>query len=394
MKSFDDGDQLYCKSEYAYEIDFNIDYQDKKIFSRKGNLKINGRSIETPALWLGHVIGGLPRPWEVFPMKKLIVNAHDILKRPTICEEICKKGIHKYLNFDGLVLMDSGGFLFQKKEKIDIEPSNILELYEKSKPDIGVVLDHPLDPLQSNKLNKQRWEDTLKNTEYMINNNSKINLMPVLHGYHLRDLKKACMDIKKLDENPQLIGLGSLVPLMFRTKGANKFNNCLHFVMDAIQLLRKEFPNSLLHAFGIGSTKSMHLMYALGVDSLDSTGWRIKAAYGVIQLPGVGDRYAKPRNNGRPSLNYNEKKLLEKCECPVCNDKQLDERMDILDDNFKSRALHNAWVFTEEQKTFRNHLINGNADIFVKKRLEKGHFSKAYSYITESRGIESFERWY
>lgn len=380
---------MSANDQSTKKITFDLEYQDEKLFSRKGTLKMNGRSIETPALWLGHVIGGVPRPWEIFPIQNLIVNAHDILKRPKICEQICNEGIHKYLNFDGLILMDSGGFLFQKKEKIDIEPSKILELYEKSKPDIGVILDHPLDPLQSDKLNKERWEDTLKNTTYMMNNNGEIDLMPVLHGYTLEDLENACRDIKEIDDNPQFIGLGSLVPLMFRTKGANKFNNCLNFVLDAIQLIRREFPNSFLHAFGIGSTKSMHLMYSLGVDSLDSTGWRIKAAYGVIQLPGVGDRYAKPRNNGRPSLKFNEKKLLEKCECPACKDKQIDERMDILDTHFQSRALHNAWVFTKEQETFRRHLIHGKANTFVKKRLEKGHFSKAYSYITESRGIKS-----
>ena len=35
----------------------------------------------------------------------------------------------------------------------------------------------------------------------------------------------------------------------------------------------------------------MHLMFALGVDSLDSIGWRLKAGYGAVQLPGFGDRF-------------------------------------------------------------------------------------------------------
>ena len=364
------------------------------MFARGGKLTIGNKTIETPVLWLGHVINANPEPWTKFHMENLIVNAHDILKRPNACEKICKKGIHKYLNFDGLIMMDSGGFLFQKKEELNIDPSTILELYEKAKPDIGVVLDHPLDPMQSDNINKKRWESTLKNTEYMIDNNGKIALMPVLHGYNFKDLRNACEEIKKINDDPQLVGLGSLVPLIFNTKGASRFDNRLKFVIDAIKLIRQEFPNALLHTFGVGSAKTMHLMYSLGVDSLDSTGWRIKAAYGTIQLPGVGDRHPVSRNNGRPCLSYKEKKILELCECPSCQNRTIDERIKLLNEDFKSRALHNAWVFTKEQNYFRKSLEEGTTKSFTKKRLNKGIFSKPFQYILEQKENKSLEGWY
>jgi len=374
------------------KIDLNVDFQDKQLFSRSCNLKINGKSIRTPLLWLGYPVGYPPKPWEYFPMETVMVNAHDFINKPSLYEEVCKKGIHKLLGFEGLIMMDSGGFIFQKKEKIDIEPSKIIELYEKSKPDIGVILDHPFSPEKSNSDNQKRWEQTLQNTDFMIKNNGKIALMPVLHGYSLKELKNACDQIKRINENPMLVGLGSLVPLLFNMKGSNRFKNPRNFVIDATRLVRKEFPNSLLHTFGVGSTKTMHLMYSLGVDSLDSSGWRLKAAYGNIQLPGVSDRNPTSRNNGRSSLNEKEKKILEQCECPTCKNKSLEEKIKSLDGPFPPRALHNAWVYVQERESYIKSLNEGTSREFTEKRL-RGFFSKSYDYLINIKELKTLDRW-
>ena len=84
-----------------------------------------------------------------------MVNAYFILKKAKTYEKIVDMGIHKYLDYDGLVMMDSGGYLFQKKEEMDLDPIKVLDLYENSKPDIGVVLDHPFDPNSSNQANQK-----------------------------------------------------------------------------------------------------------------------------------------------------------------------------------------------------------------------------------------------
>ena len=278
-------------------LEFKVSYEDKHLFSRLGKLKINNKKLETPSLWLGHLMDHKPKLWKTSKLDNLMVNAYFILKKASTYNKIVDMGIHKYLDYDGLVMMDSGGYLFQKKEEMDLDPLKVLDLYENSRPDIGVVLDHPFDPNSSNLINKKRWDITLKNTAIMIESNSKVPLMPVIHGYSLNELEKACSDIKKIDDDPKLIGLGSLVPLIFSTTaGSKRFPDCMQFVMQSVKLIRREFPDAMIHAFGIGSTLTMHLMYSVGTDSLDSTGWRIKAAYGMIQLPGVSDRHVKTRN--------------------------------------------------------------------------------------------------
>lgn len=365
---------------------FEIEYEDDYTFARKGILRVNNKTVETPLLWLGHTIKGNPKPWKSFPMETLLVNAYDIVSHPNACQSIQKNGIHRFLAYNGLVMMDSGGFLFQQKNKLDVSPNTILDLYHLANPDIGVILDYPLNPLQSYYINYRRWKKTIDNTIYMYQNNGTSVLMPVLHGYTLRKLRNACREIKKIDDDPKIIGLGSLVPLIFRTKGMRNFVNSMHFVVDAIKLVRNEFPYTFLHIFGIGSTNSMHLMFSLGVDSLDSTGWRLKAAYGRIQLSGIGDRYVQKHHNGRKVISEAEKNKLSLCECPVCRNHTIKEQIKILDESFKKRALHNAWVFMKEEKMFKESLEKGSTETFVKNRLENSPFLKGFEYSRDEIG--------
>lgn len=108
-------------------------------------------------------------------------------------------------------------------------------------------------------------------------------------------------------------------------------------MINAISIIRKEFPDSFLHVFGVGSVSTMHLMFSLGVDSVDSMSWRMKAAYGAIQLPGIGDRFISPKNSRKKLM---EEHLLSKCECPICVNKSLKERKKALD-NSKYGTFYN-----------------------------------------------------
>ncbi|KKK54318.1 hypothetical protein LCGC14_3085950, partial [marine sediment metagenome] len=100
-------------------------------------------------------------------------------------------------------------------------------------------------------------------------------------------------------ETPKFIGIGSLVPLVKSMKGSKK--NGIESFIYALITLRKLLPHSFIHAFGIGGTMA-YLGILGGIDSYDSNGWIQKAAYGVIQLPGVSDRFLKKENHKRPNI--------------------------------------------------------------------------------------------
>jgi len=361
--------------------EFRVIGEDTFTNARLGILNLNDKKIKTPVLWLGCMIKKKPHPWEYFDVNTIMVNAYEITEK-----KITINSIHEFLNTDGLIMMDSGGFQLMKKN-IRITPAKILEIYKQAEPDIGVVLDYPFNPLDLDNRMK-RWKKTLKNTRFMLDNSHDIVLMSVVHGYTLEEIKRACDEIKDITE-PKIIGLGGLVPIVrcMGTSDLSKLNgvNTIKFMADAISIIRREFPDAFLHAFGVGSVATMHLMFSLGVDSVDSMSWRMKAAYGAVQLPGIGDRFISP-NNGRKQLK--EDHLLNKCRCPVCIGKSLKERKNALDNSkhgtFYNRAIHNAYVFKEEEKAFHRALTENNTVKFIKKRL-KG--TKYYKLVMSFMGL-------
>jgi len=375
--------------------------EDDETDARIGKLTVNGISIQTPVLWMGTLVKSKPRPWQYFTINNIMVNAYDVISRgKNDTETIFKNGIHNYLDFSqGLIMMDSGGFqlLMRKRKVLDVK--KLILLYEQAKPDIGVILDYPLNPSASLSENRKRWEKTLKNMEFMMNNDLNVFLMPVVHGLTISEIRNACRDVRKLLGNdPKLVGIGSLVPLIrsMNTRNVTKRNrkSPKNFIIDAIRTVRSIFPDSFLHVFGVGSVTTMHLMFCAGADSVDSMGWRLKAAYGAIQLPGVGDRFVTNKGNNIPRkvLSSSELEVLSKCECPICSGKPLRVRLKQLSNkhkgNFVNRAIHNAWTFIREEEKFREALQKGFAREFTEVRLKNSPFVKTFEYYLETRGLK------
>lgn len=380
--------------------EFTVKMQSKDISARTGELKLNRLTIRTPILWLGHQIASEPTLWRFFDVYGILVNACDILTGNGILRRIEKEGIYNFLGYDGPILMDSGGFQFQKKETIDINPLHIIDLYEKSKPDIGVILDHPLD-LNSEEKNDRRLLSTIQNTEIMLKNNENVVLLPVIHGYAAEDIYQIIEYIRDIMGDPTLIGVGSLVPLIKALNGRKEFimskesivermgpprTKALtgYYIVEIVKLIRREFPKSFLHVFGVGGVTTMHLMFSLGVDSIDSVGWRLKAAYGAIQLPGVGDRFVSPRKRKRTKLSEKDLILLEECECPICRQQKLARKIELLDNanptTFCNRAIHNAWVFQQELKEAWNMIEKNCYFKHVEERLRRSPIKKFFDY--------------
>jgi len=379
---------------------FSISCEDHHTLARTGKLFIGDSVTKTPIFWLGHQIKNRPIPWRYFDVFGVLVNACSILSRAKISKQIEEIGIRKFLGFSGPIMMDSGGFLFQKKEIVDANPLRIMNLYERSEPDIGVILDHPLELDLDKRKNKKRLNLTMKNTKVMYENNGGITLLPVVHGYTIEDIYQTIGCIKDTIGDPPLIGIGSLVPLIKALNGRKKlFISRKHtkekmntqgkfltgyLMVDIIKLIKKEFPKSFLHVFGIGGATTMHLMFSLGVDSIDSIGWRIKAAHGAIQFPGVGDRFVSPKKRKRTSLSEEDMTLLEQCQCPICRYNSLSMRKKLLDNadssTFHNRAIHNAWIFQQDVKESWESIESGNYIHYVHEHLKSSPMKKFFRY--------------
>jgi 7-cyano-7-deazaguanine tRNA-ribosyltransferase len=87
----------------------------------------------------------------------------------------------------------------------------------------------------------------------------------------------------------------------------------------------------------------------LGVDSVDSSGWRNRAARGLIQLPGTGDRMVANLGKWRGrKLSRSEWQVLATCSCPACRVSGPKVLTRGGAKGFCARATHNLWVLLEE----------------------------------------------
>lgn len=333
-------------------------------------------------LFYTHTLG-LPRLWEHFPVSGIMVNAYEILsKSKSKSKSIIEKGIHKYLNYEGIIAMDSGGFQLMKNGKIEITVDSILDIYD-SKPDVGVVLDYPLSPKCDRNTSLMRMKETLKNTEQMVRKIEEKNkdtiIMPVIHGHDYDTVRWYIREINKIGDF-EIYGIGSLVPYAVNAK---ERKGGIYNVVRIVSLVRKLLPDKLIHVFGIGSSITMHLMFLAGANSVDSSAWRTKAAYGAIQLPGIGDRYISEKNKNRTKLKQYELKKLEECKCPACK-----SGVDGLKNSFQLRAIHNAWVYNAELQKIRK-LERNEYKKYALRIIRHSRFCDALSVIRQ----EKLELW-
>ena len=125
-------------------------------------------------------------------------------------------------------------------------------------------------------------------------------------------------------------------------------------VIHSLRKTRNEFSTKSLHFFGIGGTATLHLAALLDIDSVDSTGWRNRAARGIVQLPGMGDRIAAELGNWRGRrVSEDEWELL--AETPVVKKFGMEKLKASNIDGFCTRATHNLWVLFNEIRLIKSH---------------------------------------
>lgn len=377
--------------------------------------------LRYPVLWIGHIVRGQPEFWKEINeinipnfgkfnvksevLNNVIMNAYDLYTANVVNEISERGGIKKWLGENvNYVMVDSGGFLFQRKGILSISPDVISGIYVKIKPDVCVALDHPLDPTQSKFDNIDRIKLTLKNTEKMVHAlPSSLKFIPAVHGY-TPEMLLACLTemmkiFDKAGREPFMFGLGSLVPLMRSIPNMRNYyfepwglNSARKTAIKIAHEFRTLLKGKRIHAFGIGYNM-MHLLLLLGFDSVDSIGWRMAGARGQILIFNKGARAISPRASAdstwsKPISPEEFKQLEEYCNCPVCSSDPNKLREDET-----ARMLHNAYVFLQEALAARI-LINEGIDeyiYFLKERFSdmqtKPLFDYAVDLINQSKTV-------
>jgi 7-cyano-7-deazaguanine tRNA-ribosyltransferase len=300
-------------------------------------------------------------------------NASDFVSKGKHCNgSKLDTGIHNAIGFGRPIMMDSGGFSFLRRGSLGIRAAAIASVYNVVKPDYGMVLDRPLFP-SANRRTERAWQDvTLRNTREMNNLVSRkaTKLVPVVHGSTPPSIDRFLTELDQIGEF-DVLAVGSIVPALFNVRAGPNLDKVLHALIH----LRASRPRVHLHALGVGSMKSMHMMFLLGIDSVDSSSWRTKAAYGAIQIPGCGDRYVTDhkRHFKARAISAEERRVLDRCKCPICINGEVGE----LKRSFTGRALHNAWVLQKEAAHARTLKRQGKYIDFARGVLQFGKYGPA-----------------
>ena len=311
--------------------------------------------------------------WYLPQVRAIMVSYADFHKSRRKRRAAMDIGLRAYLGLDHktLVYLDNGSFTFWRKG-LERPINEYVEFVNEARPDwYPVPADYIPHPQLPNNEQKELFSQTMKiNRRY-----AGQGFVPVVHagdwlGEYLEGLERT-----GLLPSGQ-VALGGLVPRLLTSKGSKSRRE----VVDAIKQAR-ECIGSGLHVFGIGGLGTLHLAASLGVHSIDSVGWRNRAARGLILLPGRGERSVVALGNWRGvEVSEVERQMIERCRCPACRRSGFDGlRASNSRHNkagrgngtsgFNRRAIHNLWTLLKEADEVDVKLRNGEYPEWYRKHV-------------------------
>ncbi|HSF34433.1 MAG TPA: hypothetical protein VLK82_28745 [Candidatus Tectomicrobia bacterium] len=343
------------------------------------------------------VIAGLsqknmkPRVWDpkaeyYLPrLRGIMVSYADFHAAPGRRAKAMEQGLHAYLGVprSTRIFLDNGAFYFLGR--CGVTPTKEYEEFvKKAKPDWYPI---PQDyiPTPSMSLGEQRA--CLKRTMAANCSFEYDGFVPIIHvSQVLKEYIQAIRDNDRLSSK-SVIALGGIVPNLLRAPKALPYKD----VIDGLWLTRDTFADMHLHVFGLGGTATLHLAALMNFDSLDSSGWRNRAARGIVQLPGKGDRMMAELGNWRGRRpNQKEIETLKSCRCPACLQHGMGGLKRSGIDGFCNRATHNLWVLLEEVDWVSQQLAAGTYEKQYRSRLDNTiYFPLIEEALSERRRREA-----
>ncbi len=306
---------------------------------------------------IGSPVLAVPRPWLYFHVEAVIVNAYEVLTKNIHLRHRCKT-LHEVLQCDmGIELwLDSGGYQFLRH---NIEPriEKIAEVYNTFQ-DVKyyLSLDYPPSPLDDYDTARRKLERSFENfvkLRKLLDPEISDRLIPVLHYCRYRDLLFSFLH-RYLDHEVPVLAVGALVPYILILRGVkgNSRREALIFLAQLRDILRDS--GTKLHVLGLGSPVIVPILEIMGVDSTDSSTWRIKAAYGKVVLPGGGEVHVTSRNVnfGRRKATSGDIDLLYRF--LRAKSFPLIDRFSEIYSNFEYRALVNCFVILHSRELPRS----------------------------------------
>lgn len=320
----------------------SFEIKDKDLCGRIGKLKTKSGTVETPLLF--PVIN--PNIQLVTPKRlntalgfeAVITNAY-ILKK-SFQNKPVEQGLHKFLDFNGVIMTDSGAYQILVYGDIEMNQAEIVKYQELVGSDIATILDIPTGWKITKPHATKTVEKTIQRAKSFFEMKTRDDILwvgPVQGGRHIDLVTKSAIEMGQLPF--QVHALGSPTEVMENYR----FDVLVEMILTAKMNLPVERP---LHLFGAGHPMLLSLAVALGCDLFDS------AAYALYARE---NRYMT--ENGTWLLS--ELKYFP-CQCPKCTNETPQK---ILEKTSKERetflAEHNLYVCQAELRRIKQAIRDG-----------------------------------
>jgi 7-cyano-7-deazaguanine tRNA-ribosyltransferase len=328
-------------------IAFESLYSD--IAGRNGKLVTGKKIVKTPALLPvinPHLPLVTPKEMQQMGVEAIITNAYIFSQSQQYREQVLEKGLHKVLDFDGIIMTDSGSFQLSVYGDVAITNIETLTFQQDIGSDIWVPLDIPTSPQSDYTTAESELAVTMNRLrEAKEAFGAEAPIAGPVQGGIFTDLRERAGE-EVSDLGFSFCPIGAVVPLM----ESYRYRDLVQVVLAAKRTLS---PAACVHLFGAGHPSMFALATAMGCDLFDS------AAYAL---------YAK---EGRYLTTHGSFKLDEltelPCACAVCRTHTADE-IRSAPDRIRLLALHNLAVTLAEIARIRQAVVDGTLWELVDER--------------------------
>ncbi len=303
----------------------------------------------------------------------LITNAYIIYNTENLRDQ-ADKGVHKLIDFDGVIMTDSGAYqAWMYKKELDISNEEIIRFEELLEPDIATILDVFTD--SDYEIAVKRGVDmTLERARECLDiideSRDIIWAAPIQGGKFMNLVKYSAIELSKL--NFKYHPIGTLAPALM----SYDYKRVAEQILISRLYSNQSRP---LHAFSIGHPMFFALAVAMGADLFDSSAYALFAK---------DDRYMTISGTNRLE------KLVElPCTCPICLNTTANElRKFEKEERTRELAKHNLYVTFQELKAIRQAIHEGNLWELVQERVASHpSLQGALRYILETYSKELIE---
>jgi 7-cyano-7-deazaguanine tRNA-ribosyltransferase len=348
------------------DLGFSFEVKESDLLGRVGSIRAGGRRLETPCLLpVVHPINQAVPPEELKTMgfEGLMTNSYILNSRRR--DEALTRGVHGLLQYDGMLMTDSGGYQVLEYGDLDIGFREVAKFQSDIGSDFAVTLDRPTGYPQNRKVARETVEYSLKNAKATLSefgDSDTVWVGPVQGGLHLDLVKKSASSMVKAGF--EFLALGSPVQIMQNYMFAD--------LVRMIVAARKSVPYSVpMHLFGAGHPLTMAMAVALGCDTFDSASYILFARKGKYM--------------GRSGVTSIESMRFLPCSCPVCARSSVGEMLELeAAERTRALSLHNLYILRQEVESCKEAIVEGRLwDLVEEKSMSHPRLREAFMVFSE-----------